>query len=171
MWNRPEDEDLVSGDDGMTTLANSERVPKTHSRIIVAGELEELMCHLGLLAYETTCPELITFLGSIQHDLACMREEFLYPGKKVLEQKDLEYLEAMLSGSKTTSGPLTGTKLIGRDAAKDQLKFRLAGTVCRRVERNACRVMNFCGDPVNFNDTSLAYLNRLADFLFVLSTI
>lgn len=37
------------GDAGLTQLADGQRVPKTHPRIVVAGDLDELNSHLGLL--------------------------------------------------------------------------------------------------------------------------
>ena len=167
MWNRPYDSERKSGDDGMTYLDTGQRVPKTHSRIIVCGDLEELMCHIGLLMYNTTDPRLVEALSRIQSTLDNIRMEFMRPHKVVITARDIEVVDSWIEG--TGYEPGESICPILPNGGQDMIRFMLTGTVCRRAERNMWRARNFSQDESAYNEYSFAYINRLGDLLFALA--
>lgn len=165
MWNRPEDENMLSGDDGLTSLAFGERVPKTHTRIVVIGDLEELLCHIGLLFYETQDGGITRALEFIQYKIDSIIEEFRNPDVTRITERDVEILEEYYSQA---TDDLEGPMCLA-EGHKSCIQYRLAGTVCRRAERHAWKAYNFSENQQGLNKNTLAFLNRLSDFLFAVT--
>ncbi len=166
MWNRPENPEWTSGDDGLTYLDTGERVPKTHTRIVAAGDLEELICHIGLVMHCTIDPDLIKVLNSVQHTLDNIRSEFLKPYRVILAEGDLDVIEDAL----IIAGYIKHDAYhVLPDGSKEMIQVMLAGTVCRRAERNMWKANNFSSDGDPYNEWSFKYINRLGDLLFALT--
>ena len=164
MGNRPTRLYTRTGDQGATALADGCRVPKEDARIEALGCLDELNCHLGLLA---ACEETraIADLGEklrqIQYQLFDLGAELARPGSMRLDAQAVTCLEAALDACQATLPPLREFILPGGGVAAAQC--HLARAVCRRAERRLFRLSR--QTPVNAH--SLAYLNRLSDWLFV----
>jgi cob(I)alamin adenosyltransferase len=82
---------------------------------------------------------------------------------KVVGAGEATRLEQRIDSMNETLGPLTEFILPGGGLLGSQL--HLARTVCRRAERVAVALAQ--REPVDA--ATLAYLNRLSDFLFVLA--
>lgn len=161
-----------SGDQGMTGLGDGTRVPKDHPRVEAYGQVDELNAILGLVvAYCPDGPE-IALLMRIQNDLFDLGADLCVPPPSdantpdpalrivAKQAKDLEHAIDRVNGP---LAPLTSFILPGGTLAAAWL--HLARTVCRRAERALVTLDAL--EPVN--PEAIIYLNRLSDFLFVLS--
>lgn len=160
-----------TGDAGETSLINGQRVSKTHPRLEVYGNIDELNSVIGIvlssLPQELDSP-LLPLLQNIQHKLFNAGSLFACEEKAVREtlpqitDKDITDLELAMDELEKELPPLKEFILPGGSLTAAQL--HLARTVCRRCERSAVRIEN--NDSPN---ALLVYINRLSDFLFVAS--
>ncbi|MFA5792768.1 MAG: cob(I)yrinic acid a,c-diamide adenosyltransferase [Candidatus Gracilibacteria bacterium] len=145
-----------TGDNGTTSLFNGERVKKNDKRIEALGAVDELNAHLGLLA---TTPN-TKIICKIQKDLFKLGAIIANPSSKENMQKELAELEEELEELEAKLPPLKNFILpSGHTLA---VNAHIARTVCRRAERYIVALKNT--DP-----SILKYLNRLSDYLFLLS--
>lgn len=162
-----------SGDGGETGLGDGTRVPKDHPRVAAYGEVDELNAVLGLVA--AYCPEApeAALLRTIQNDLFDVGADLCVPplaneepGKSLrVTAAQAERLEKAIDRLNENLAPLRSFVLPGGTPAAAWL--HLARTVCRRAERAVVTLMRT--EPVN--PQVVIYLNRLSDFLFVLSRV
>jgi cob(I)alamin adenosyltransferase len=156
------------GDEGKSSLMDGKRIDKNDSAFEFIGTLDELSANLGLAISFCENENLQQDLESIQKSLsslmgliACIN----LPQKSLsneldelilcLEQriqdygKELQNPKHFIPSGKTTLG-----------AALD-----ICRTVARRAERRAVR---FSMDYKDFNQKTLAFLNRLSSLLFLM---
>ena len=154
-----------TGDNGSTGLGDGSRVEKDDVRVEAYGTVDELNSHIGVvLAYEL--PESVkTCLETIQHKLFELGGELSIPGRNVLTQQHVDYLEKQLDEFNETLPYLTEFILPAGGLATSQC--HVARTVCRRAERRACSLRR----ESEVNPYSLVYLNRLSDLLFVVARV
>ncbi len=150
-----------TGDEGLTSLADGRRIPKTHPRIVALGEVDELNSQLGVvLAYaEGTLAGAV--LAQIQHRLFDLGAELAVPGSVKLGEPDVADLDAELEELNGSLPPLREFVLPGGTPAVAQC--HLARAICRRAERALWQLHST--EPMN--PASLKFLNRLSDLLFV----
>lgn len=156
-----------TGDLGMTSLIGGTKVPKSHLRIEAYGTVDELNSWIGL------CKDLLTdeqgkkILLEVQDrlfttgsSLACDPEK--EPKMKIpdLKESDIELLEKEMDRMNETISPMKNFILPGGHPTLSNL--HIARCVCRRAERCCVRL-----DPDVM--IIIKYLNRLSDYLFVLS--
>lgn len=155
-----------TGDTGGTGLANGRRLPKTHARIVALGDIDELNAAIGLLCVVPGIPdELVARLRRVQNELFDFGGELSLPGATVLDREALIALETDIAAWNAALPPLTEFVLPGADEAN--ARAHLARAVCRRTERSLWQLMVTPADAI---DGDLPrYLNRLSDWLFVLS--
>lgn len=162
-----------SGDGGETGLGDGTRVAKDHPRVTAYGEVDELNAVLGLVAaYCPDAPE-TGLLRTIQNDLFDVGADLCLPplaneepGKCLrVTAGQAERLEKAIDRLNENLAPLRSFILPGGMPAAAWL--HLARTVCRRAERAVVTLMRT--EPVN--PQVVIYLNRLSDFLFVLSRV
>ena len=149
-----------TGDGGMTSLSGGVRVSKTDVRVEAYGTVDELNAHIGELITYLEREEDREFLTGIQCDLFTIgaylatepsRAEKL--GREVVTEEDVTRLEQAI------------------DEAEDGLPgwrgfvCHVCRTVCRRAER---RILELSGSAPVMPEVC-AYVNRLSDYLFVLS--
>ncbi|MDI1288638.1 MAG: cob(I)yrinic acid a,c-diamide adenosyltransferase [bacterium] len=139
-----------TGDDGTTDLGDGERIPKGDPRLDSAGDLDELVCALGMaLSLDNQDHEV---LREIQNQL------FDLPSQPSLSSRFVQELEDWCDDANEGLAPLSSWVLPGGDlypAAVHQ-----ARAICRRAERRYW----------DTDDKEIArYLNRLSDFLFILA--
>ncbi|WP_297764247.1 cob(I)yrinic acid a,c-diamide adenosyltransferase [uncultured Muriicola sp.] len=165
-----------TGDQGMTALFGGTRVPKHHIRIQSYGTVDELNSWLGLLRDQDIAKEYQELLMKIQEDLFTVGailatdpdKALLKSGKERLNipkisPTDVTLLEKEMDKMDESLPAMTHFVLPGGHPTVSYC--HIARTVCRRAERMACLLHE--NQPIEA--TVLSYLNRLSDYLFVLS--
>jgi cob(I)alamin adenosyltransferase len=157
-----------TGDDGTTSLPGGKRVPKYDLRIEACGSMDELMSWIGLLRDFRENDSRRELLIYIQNQLMrcmaslggkeCNKPKDCFPDQNCILniEKEIDRMEANLTPKKSFSLP-GGHVLISY--------CNIARCVCRRAERDALRLNNSKRIP----DIIYKFLNRLSDYLFILS--
>jgi cob(I)alamin adenosyltransferase len=158
-----------TGDTGTTSLLGGARVSKAHVRIEAYGTVDELNSHIGLLIDQPVNKSRGTFLKEIQDRLftlgAVLASE---PGKDSivkpdLFESDITMLEEAIDKMNALLPALKSFILPG---GHQSVSFcHIARCICRRAERITISLNEI--QPVD--PLSIKYLNRLSDYLFVLS--
>jgi cob(I)alamin adenosyltransferase len=165
-----------TGDKGTTALFGGTRVPKHHIRIESYGTVDELNSHLGLIRDQEIDRHSKEILMLIQDKLFTVgavlatdpEKAILKSGKERLnipkiDANDIELLETEMDTMNESLPPMTNFILPG---GHQTVSFcHIARCVCRRAERLASALHDL--EP--FDPHTLAYLNRLSDYLFVLA--
>ena len=160
-----------TGDQGQTGLIGGTRVPKDHARVAAYGDIDELNAAIGLAKAHTRDARLSTLLGEIQRDLFALGAQLADPTAKVGAKKAkaaitaarILRLEKAIDNREAALPPLTAFILPG--GAPLGASLHLARTICRRAERAIVTLAR--SEAVDAR--VLAYVNRLADLLFVLA--
>ena len=188
-----------TGDKGSTSLIGGTKVPKSHLRIESYGTVDELNSFIGLLndqlaladtgsqappstnfaqtspRHPGSAPTLFTdihpFLREIQDrlftigsSLACDPEK--EPKLKIpdLKEEDLTALEKAIDQMDAILPPMKSFLLPGGHIAVSTA--HVARCVCRRAERSCVRLQE---ESLYVEPIVIRYLNRLSDYLFMLS--
>lgn len=158
-----------TGDKGQSSLYGGKRVDKDSVRLEAYGTIDELNSVLGLVLSYTDKPDLINNLRSIQSDLFKLGSELATPegqtiaGFNLLEGNRIEWLEQEMDKMSEQLPPLKSFILPSGNFLSSHL--HLARTICRRAER---RVVTLSKQE-NTRPETIIYLNRLADYLFILA--
>lgn len=155
-----------TGDMGQTTLADGTRVSKTDARIEAVGTLDELNANIGLLMSELDDDSMVRFLGRIQSVIFTIGDIIGNNNMnvaKTLSDKETTDLEAETDSINRSLPPLNNF-VMPRGNHKAAL-CHVCRTICRRVERRIVAIE----DIQATSPQVLAYINRLSDYLFVLS--
>ena len=158
-----------SGDKGTTSLIGGTRVPKYDLRIESYGTVDELSAWVGLIrdqeidkAIVVSLIEVQDRLFTIESMLACDTDPYKLQIPEIADQ-DIQFLEQQID-IMTKELPVLKSFLIS--GGHTIVSYcHIARTVCRRAERLVIRL----SEEQNINPLILAYLNRLSDYLFVLS--
>lgn len=157
-----------TGDTGQTSLFGGQRLPKDNLRIEAYGTVDELNACLGLLRDHTSAEEPRRLLLIIQNRLFTLGAHLATaPGKDSpapdLSDEDINLLEQSMDLMDAQLAPLRNFILPGGSPA---ISFgHLARTVCRRAERRVVSLAQLEDTP----EILIRYLNRLSDFLFILT--
>ncbi len=158
-----------TGDQGKTSLLGGKRVPKYHLRIEAYGTVDELIAYIGLIRDQNVSQRIREELISVQERLMvcaslmaaeCDDCESQLPQ---LDEEDVSGLEANMDRMDRELPPLQSFVLPGGHTTVSYC--HIARNVCRRAERNAIRLF----EEEEFPELVIQYLNRLSDYLFVLS--
>ena len=152
-----------TGDQGETGLGDGSRVKKFDPRIESLGNIDELNSIIGIILIENLPADKKTILEKIQHDLFDIGGELSIPNHMVIDEVKINFLENSLDEMNNDLPSLKEFILPG--GCKASSFCHLARTVCRRVERNLFKLTQ----TEKVNESSLKYINRLSDFLFVLA--
>ena len=158
-----------TGDKGQTSLIGGTRLPKHHIRIEAYGTVDELNSWLGLLRDQKNTKTTLTTLLIIQDRLFTMGSHLAADPKKNkmklpdIKEEDITLLEKEIDAMETKLPPMKHFVLPGGHPSISYC--HIARCVCRRAER-AVLLLNE-KEPVN--PILYKYLNRLSDYLFVLS--
>ena len=153
-----------TGDRGETSLFGGARVPKNDARIESYGTIDELNSHLGVARATWPDSPIDAQLLAAQRDLFEIGAHLASPGTSRfsgVELSRIEELERGIDAMESELEPLKSFILPGGTLAAAQL--HVARTVCRRAERLVVALRD--DDPAT--QSSIAYLNRLSDYLFV----
>jgi cob(I)alamin adenosyltransferase len=160
-----------TGDKGTTGLIGGLRVSKNHIRIESYGTVDELNSFIGLIGDSVNDNDLIACLREIQDRLFTIGSELATsPDKEVkmklpdLHESDVLWLEQRIDEMNEVLPEMRSFLLPGGHIAASTT--HVARCVCRRAER-ICVGMVENGESVPA--LILQYLNRLSDYLFVLS--
>jgi cob(I)alamin adenosyltransferase len=172
-----------TGDGGKTSLIGGTKIHKSHLRIESYGTVDELNSHIGVcrdLLLQTnpsitngsytisqgieTLKEIQDRLFTIGSSLAC--DPVKEPGMKMpdLLETDVTRLEQEMDSMNEMLPPMKFFVLPGGHIAVSQL--HVARTVCRRAERCCVRMDH---EELFIDQLVIKYINRLSDYLFVLS--
>jgi cob(I)alamin adenosyltransferase len=158
-----------TGDKGTTSLVGGKRVLKTHPRVEAYGTLDELTSYLGLLRdLEINVSDSEKLLEIQDRLMVCATilasdlddEELNLPK---LKPEDTISLEKEIDKIEKSLKPLTSFILPGGHIAVSHC--HIARNICRRAERDILRIP----DPGLDIEPIKKYINRLSDYLFVLS--
>lgn len=154
-----------NGDRGTTDLVRTKNVSKSDDRIQLVGTIEELISHLGLVRTMMKDQDTIHFLEKIQGTLTAAMAGVADPYNREYKLGDerTELLEQEIDRlSRLFQEPL-GMILPGKNRLSAEIDITRA--VARRAERMVAAVsVKFGAD----NGTK-KYMNRLADYLYVLA--
>ena len=153
-----------TGDQGQTSLFGGSRVAKDDPRIEAYGTVDELSSHLGVAAASSIPTETSDELARVQSDLFEIGSHLASPGISRfsgVEPRRIVELEHAIDRMERELTPLTTFILPGGSLGASQL--HVARTVCRRAERCVVGLE----DASEATQSSIAYLNRLSDYLFV----
>lgn len=159
-----------TGDKGTTSLVGGTRVPKTHIRLEAYGTVDELNSNLGLLITYLLDEKDKVFLQQVQDrlfavgsHLATDREKTELKAASVISPEQVEMVEREIDRLDALLPPLSAFILPG--GSRGAAVCHICRTVCRRAERRILAL----AEQVEISSELLAYVNRLSDYLFVLS--
>ncbi|MDO6490763.1 MAG: cob(I)yrinic acid a,c-diamide adenosyltransferase [Cellulophaga sp.] len=165
-----------TGDKGTTALFGGTRVPKHHLRIESYGTVDELNSWMGLIRDQEIHNHYKDVIATIQDKLFTVgavlatdpEKMVLKNGKERLNiekisNTDIELLELEMDKMNESLPQMTHFILPGGHTTVSYC--HIARTVCRRAERLASHLNE--NEP--FEANVLSFINRLSDYLFVLS--
>ena len=158
-----------TGDKGETSLIGGTRLPKQHVRIEAYGTVDELNSHIGLLRDVVKDTETVASLLQIQDRLFTIGSQLAADPEKnnmklpELYTEDIHVLENLIDKINTQVPEMKSFVLPGGHIHVSYC--HIARCVCRRAERAILRV----AENEKVDDIILIYLNRLSDYLFMLS--
>jgi len=159
----------LTGEDDTTSLSGGMRVPKHSIRVEAYGSVDELIAWFGLLRDHKENLKRRELLIYIQSQLMKCAAALAYDSKnknskKILPDPDcISVIEKEIDLMEETLPPLKNFILPGGNILVSYC--HIARCVCRRTERAVLRLNKTEESPEIVNK----FLNRLSDFLFVLS--
>ena len=159
----------LTGDDGTTSLSGGRRVPKHSLRVEAYGSVDELIAWIGLLRDHKENIKRKDLLIYIQNQLMRCAAGLAYDNqnknsKKILPEIDcISVIESEIDRMEDTLPSLKNFILTGGNILVSYC--HIARCVCRRAERAVLRLNQAEETP----EIVTKFLNRLSDFLFVLS--
>jgi cob(I)alamin adenosyltransferase len=159
-----------TGDDGTTGLFAGSRVKKNNIRLETYGTLDEINAYLGVIRSFGLKPDINKILVAVQEKIftICAKLASDDKGRQLTEpisfsENDVKMLEEAIDLYEQNLPELKNFIIPG----DDQLGAfcHVARTVCRRAERQMVHFAGYYPLPM----FSLEFINRLSDFLFVLS--
>jgi len=157
------------GDEGRTSLIGGTRVYKDHLRIEAYGTVDELSSHVGLVRDSIEIDAVRNVLMEIQERLFTIGASLAADPEKStmktpdLTENDITHLETEIDKMNEELPDLKNFILPGGHRVVSYC--HIARCVCRRAERLSVTLKN-----EEFVETKvIKYLNRLSDYLFVLS--
>lgn len=155
-----------TGDGGMTTTVSGKRIPKTAACIEAYGTIDELNSSLGylvsLLPADSEDKPFLEHIQAVLFDIGLGFTE-AKPETGSISQEDIDFIERQIDKEDGKLPELHNFLVPG--GPPSAAYAHVCRTICRRAER--CMFALSYGQPVSL--LSLSYINRLSDYLFVLS--
>lgn len=159
-----------TGDKGTTSLIGGVRVPKTHARLEAYGTVDELNSFLGLLTTYLTEDDDRKLLVWIQGKLFTVGSYLATDQTQTelriyaqVQAQDIERLEHSIDEINQLVPPFKAFILPG--GTRGASVAHVCRTVCRRTERRILAL----GESCEIDPLVTSFVNRLSDYLFVLS--
>ena len=160
----------TGGDKGKSGLYGGERVSKSSYRLHAYGTVDELNATVGLILAESDLPDALRDqLHEVQKDLFCLGADLATPMKKSgdrvvrIAECDIQRIEKW--GAEHEGDLPALQKFILPAGCRAAALLHQARTICRRAERWLVHLAE--EEPIN--DCAMIYVNRLSDYLFLLS--
>jgi cob(I)alamin adenosyltransferase len=153
-----------TGDRGETSLFGGARVAKDDPRIEAYGTIDELNSFLGVARAAEPQSPVDGELARVQSDLFDAGAHLASPGTSRfpgIGGERIEALERGIDAMESELAPLKNFILPGGSIAAAHL--HVARAVCRRAERLVVALH----DDTPVTQSTIAFLNRLSDYLFV----
>ncbi len=158
-----------TGDKGQTSLIGGTRVPKHHIRIEAYGTVDELNSYIGLIRDQQIDEQTKKMLIEIQDRLFTIGSSLASDPEKSkmkipdLKEEDIVLLEQEMDKMNDVLPEMRSFVLPGGHTT---VSFcHIARCVCRRAERLTIHL----SEESYVADLVIKYLNRLSDYLFMLS--
>lgn len=160
-----------TGDKGTTSLVGGTRVQKCDDRVEAYGTVDELNSYIGLVAelaqplsdkYYSELKRIQSELFTVQTLLATEDPQWI---SKLPQLPDNAVLDLEKSIDEMTTELPQNKAFIIAGGSVISAHTHVARTICRRAER--CCVLLNNSQPID--EQLLKYINRLSDYLFVLS--
>lgn len=157
------------GDEGATSLWGGKRVSKASLRIETYGTIDELNVHIGLVRDTNTEAAILNQLEEVQNTLFTFGANLAADPEKeglklpTIDTTAVKSLEQAIDSMEDSLPQLTSFILPGGHPSVSYC--HLARVVCRRAERLVIALNH----EAKVNPDIIIYLNRLSDYLFVLS--
>lgn len=154
-----------NGDKGTTNLVHTKNVSKSDDRIQLEGTIDELSSHIGVLKTMVGDGDTIRFLEKIQENLTRIdagvadpynRDYKINDDKTELLEEEIDRLSGLFNMPKESLLP---------GACRLSAEIDVTRAVARRAERDLATVSVKFGSDTG----SKKYMNRLADYLYVLA--
>ena len=158
-----------TGDQGTTSLFSGTRVSKAHIRLHAYGTIDELNSYIGLLRDLTEDSKINQDLIAIQDRLFTLGGHLATETEEAraklpaLHTSDMEYLESAIDAMDEVLDPIKNFILPGGHNTVSHC--HITRCVCRRAERWVVEL----SENEDVDMIIIQYLNRLSDYLFVLS--
>lgn len=170
-----------SGDRGRTGLADGSRLSKAAPVIEALGAVDELNAALGVLLAESLPERARLTVQHVQQQLFEIGAELAVPGSMRLDEAVVQKIETEAQRLNETLPPLKEFVLPGGSRAGAWCHY--CRTLARRAERTLVAVADVSVPasqadsasgrapeaPSSVNPSSLRWLNRLSDLLFILA--
>jgi cob(I)alamin adenosyltransferase len=160
-----------TGDKGTTSLIGGTRVPKSHLRIEAYGTVDELNSQIGFCNDQIQLNEINVLLKEIQDRLFTIGSSLATdpekePAMKIpdLRVEDTLLLEKEIDRMNDSLPVMKSFILPGGHPIVSAI--HVARCICRRAERCCVRLQY---EQMEVDPQVIEYLNRLSDYLFVLS--
>lgn len=158
------------GDHGMTSLVGGKRISKCDIRIEAYGTVDELNSYLGLLYTYLTDKDDANYIERIQNDLFVVCSYLatdqstteLNPAC-VLDKLEVQNMESVIDDIEKIIPEQKCFILPG--GCRAAALSHVCRTICRRAERRVLNLKN----TTEISEEILVFLNRLSDYLYVLS--
>jgi len=156
------------GDGGDTSLGDGTGVRKSDRRVVACGEVDELNSVIGVARAQGLGAGGEPMLAQVQNDLFDVGADLCVPGtsdegRLRVTDGQVKALEAWCDRVNEDLTDLTSFVLPAGTGGATALHH--ARTVCRRAERAVVDLADH--EPVSAS--TVAYLNRLSDLLFILA--
>ena len=161
-----------NGDRGKTSLIGGRKVSKHDLQVEAYGSIDELNSFMGLLKDYSKNDEINQVLFKVQLKLftigSILAQENTSKNSAILEKlnisaKDTNFIELQIDKLEKKLPKLS--KFIIPGGHKLVSYCHVSRSICRRAERKITKL----SDSVKLDSNILPYINRLSDFLFVLS--
>ena len=161
-----------NGDRGKTSLIGGRKVSKHDLQVEAYGSIDELNSFMGLLKDYSKNDEINQVLFKVQLKLftigSILAQENTSTNSAILEKlnisaKDTNFIELQIDKLEKKLPKLS--KFIIPGGHKLVSYCHVSRSICRRAERKITKL----SDSINLDSNILPYINRLSDFLFVLS--
>ena len=146
-----------TGDKGMTSIANNERVEKFSPLIVAIGSIDETNSAIGMCGIKSDV------IDKIQNDLFDLGADIAGFSTVKIDHKHVTWLEKQIDEINASLEPLHSFVL-------PTGPLHNARTIARRAERDVWYLIEIQDLlEVKVNKLAATYLNRLSDLLFVMA--
>lgn len=158
-----------NGDKGQTSLFGGEKVSKCALRVEAYGTVDELNANIGLLRDNCAFPDIKDELLCIQRSLFSIQsllaavEPDKYDFLPRLKEEGVYFIEDAIDRMQDELPPFKAFIIPGGHPLVSQA--HVSRCVCRRAERGVVAL----AQTETIDMVLIRYLNRLSDYLFVLS--